>query len=656
MTRSILAIMSVSLALSVAILATLVARLWRAQRRLRDGERLADAAVRLARGEVDTQVPAAPPPLARLAMALQAMARSLQERDREAEALLAVAQVAPIHDLDALLAAVRVAIAPVVDARVLAMVAVDGEAVVGLANSSGLAPGPVSYPRAASAAEAALVRGEAIVRTPAAHGPCPEDALARLVGAAAYAVVPLRGAGGGGDAALIVDVAAPGLTSEQLRFVATLGHKLAARTEGMRLNAELAERNRALEQALRAKSDFLTMMSHELRTPLNAILGFAEVFLGGDAGALSPSQQRYARNIQDGGRHLLRLINDLLDLSKIEAGRLEVVRESCPPRQLIDETLATLQPLAAGKDVTLVAPTSTAPAPNVIADELRLRQVLINLLFNAVKFTPPGRRAGIELTPSVDGRTLRLTVWDEGAGIAIGDVDRLFRPFEQLANARSQAEPGSGLGLALTKQLVELMGGRVSVDGGLGRGARFSIDLPSGAPPLSASARQRLPGPRQALIVDDDAVARELLELGLSAHGFRCHAVADGAAALAQARTLQPSLIVLDVFLRGADGWELLRSLRADPRTTGIPVVMATVSADRRTSFDLGAVDHLVKPVSADALAQALVRAGLGEPQSTRSTAPAVSTQSTANGSTGSTRASGSTVSTDTPAPAAGSS
>jgi CheY-like chemotaxis protein/nitrogen-specific signal transduction histidine kinase len=432
------------------------------------------------------------------------------------------------------------------------------------------------------------------------------------------------------------------LTGAQLRFLSTLGQKLAARVEGLRLNAELAERNRALEAAARAKSDFLTMMSHELRTPLNAILGFADVFLGGDAGALSPAQQRYARNIQDGGRHLLRLINDLLDLSKIEAGRLEVLRESCLPGQLVEETLAQLQPLAAGKEVLLVAPVTAAPLPNVVADELRLRQVLINLVFNAVKFTPPGRRAGIDLTPSVDGRTLRITVWDEGAGIAADEVDRLFRPFEQLANARRQSEPGTGLGLALTKQLVELMGGHVSVDGGAGRGARFSIDLPAGAPQLSPSARLRVSGPRTALIVDDDAVARELLELRLSAHGFRCHSVASGVEGLAQARALRPMLIVLDVFLADSDGWELLRSLRAAPETAAIPVVMATVSAERRTSFSLGAVDHLVKPVSAEALAQALVRAGL----STESTAAPASTMSTETDSTKSTTAIQSTMST----------
>jgi signal transduction histidine kinase len=239
---------------------------------------------------------------------------------------------------------------------------------------------------------------------------------------------------------------------------------------------ELAASNGELAEASRAKSDFLAMMSHELRTPLNAIMGFSDLLSDERRGPLNADQRRFTQNVRDSARHLLTLINDLLDLSKIEANHLEVTLEPCALRMLAAETIVTVQQIAASKNIVLSL--ADAEPAAVRADAVRVRQVLFNLLSNAIKFTPSGGTVSVSFTPAPDERCLRTSVRDTGAGIGPEDLERLFQPFTQLANAKLQPRSGTGLGLSLTRRLVELMGGRTGVESALGHGSHFFFDLP----------------------------------------------------------------------------------------------------------------------------------------------------------------------------------
>jgi PAS domain S-box-containing protein len=383
-----------------------------------------------------------------------------------------------------------------------------------------------------------------------------------------------------------------------------------AEEERVRLTELLSQQNQQLLHASRAKSDFLAMMSHELRTPLNSIIGFSEVLVDGKFGAVSERQSRYLNNILSSGRHLLRLINDLLDLSKIEAGKLEVARQPCALRSLALEAVGTLQPLADAKQITLSADAPDAPPlPAILTDPVRCKQSFYNFLSNAIKFTPRGGRVTVTCALSGDGSRIRCSVSDSGPGIGPEDLERLWKPFAQLEREKV-AVTGTGLGLALTQQLVELMGGSVGVDSQLGHGSTFFFELPvqpvQESEPASAMVRES--GAPLALIVDDDSGARELLELALRNDGFETQTSSTGEGALVLARRQRPAVILLDVFLPGIDGWEVLRLLRSDPETAGIPVVMATISSDRQKAFGLGAIEHLIKPVERRTLLEALRR------------------------------------------------
>jgi len=373
------------------------------------------------------------------------------------------------------------------------------------------------------------------------------------------------------------------------------------------LNRLLTERNAELMRVSRAKSDFLAMMSHELRTPLNSIIGFSEVLIDGKFGVLNDKQSRYLSNVHQSGRHLLGLINDLLDLSRIEAGRLEIVRQPQSPRGVAQEAIVTLQPLAAARRLRV----TLEPIDDglvVSADGMRLKQVLYNLLSNAIKFTRSDGEVRIRCVRSPRAGFIRISVIDEGPGIADTDVTKLFTPFQQLAEGAGLG--GTGLGLALTKQLVEAMGGRVGVESTIGKGSTFFFDLPQSSETI-APAVCDVAGDREAplaLVVDDEAAARELLLLTLQENGYRTITATSGDEAIALARKHRPDVITLDVFLPSIDGWDVLRLLKANPETMEIPVVMVTISSERARAFTLGAVEHLVKPVAREELLEALAR------------------------------------------------
>jgi len=425
--------------------------------------------------------------------------------------------------------------------------------------------------------------------------------------------------------------------------------QLSAQLEGA--NLALAEQNRQLEEASRLKSEFLSNMSHELRTPLNAVIGFSEVMKDGLAGTLTPQQGGYVGHIFQSGQHLLALINDILDLSKIEAGKVEVEIEKVDLRSLLDDTVALLADKASTTRVRLRLEPGV-PAGAFLADKRRLRQIVLNLLSNAIKFTPsdgevtvharlvdrdaaassmPGFGLGVRM-PLPDNEYqcfVELSVADTGIGIEPEAARRLFMPFTQIASQLTKRVEGTGLGLAMVRRLAELHGGTVAVTSQAGHGSCFTVWLPWRAAqadtPDEMPAVEELPttaathavaavpsgSRRLALVVEDDDEAAALMGLQLQAEGFDVRTVTSAEAALALSGTLRPDLITVDILLPGMDGWDFIARLRDLPAWADVPVVVVSVMADHRRGFSLGASLVLQKPVSRQALARGLNRIGL---------------------------------------------
>jgi signal transduction histidine kinase/DNA-binding response OmpR family regulator len=381
--------------------------------------------------------------------------------------------------------------------------------------------------------------------------------------------------------------------------------------DNARLFQELEETNRRLAAASRHKSQFLANMSHELRTPLNSIIGFSEVLLDESWGELSANERReFLGNILSSGRHLLRLINDILDLSKIEAGRVELKPEVFVVDEVIDGVLNTIRPLAAQKQIGLevsIAPTLTT----LVADTGKVKQILYNLLSNAIKFTPDSGRAG--LRASRDHQEACVAVWDTGIGIKREDQERIFEEFQQVETTTARQYEGTGLGLALAKRFVELHGGKIWVDSEPGKGSTFTFTLPlveQPMAPLEERAAADDAGRPLILMVEDDPKTQELLRFCLSREGFRVEEASDGEEALRKARTLHPFLITLDILLPSKDGWEVLRELKEDPLSRDIPVIIVSIVDDPGRGFSLGAADYILKPFDRDDLLRRLRRYG----------------------------------------------
>ena len=362
-----------------------------------------------------------------------------------------------------------------------------------------------------------------------------------------------------------------------------------------------------LQAASAAKSDFLAAMSHELRTPLNAIIGFSELLTEEDgADEASATVKSYAEHIHGSGLHLLELVNDVLDLARVEAGRLDLKPIQFPLHDLVRQTVATMQPLADQKQLRLVL---DLPDVSIEADASRIRQVVLNLLSNAVKFTGTGGeiRVGLELGPRDD---VLLTVADTGHGIPPADIDRIFEAFHQAdAGDMKVRHEGTGLGLALTRQLVEAHDGSIGVTSELGVGSTFTVRLPRRRPIELTEAPPALPeGKPSVLVIEDDPAAQELLRVHLEGAGYAVAATASGRQALAWLTRMRPDAMILDIMLPDLDGWEILQRLKADPATRSVPVMVVSIVDDRQLGLALGAVDYLVKPVSRELLLEALGR------------------------------------------------
>jgi signal transduction histidine kinase/DNA-binding response OmpR family regulator len=378
-------------------------------------------------------------------------------------------------------------------------------------------------------------------------------------------------------------------------------------------DAELTVAKEVAEQANRTKSTFLANMSHELRTPLNAIIGYSEMLEEEALERELPDFGSDLSKIQAAGKHLLALINDVLDLSKIEAGKMELFLEDFDVRALVQDVEATIRPLVE-KNQNLLEVNCPADIGTIHADLTRVRQVLFNLLSNAAKFTQHGR-VGLEVLPlRLAGRDwIEFAVADTGIGLTPEQQRRLFQSFSQADPSTSRKYGGTGLGLVISRRFAQMMGGDIQLQSEFGRGSVFTARLPrvSGAARPAPSQAEAAKHPAFAplvLVADDDKATRELISRGLQKEGFRVLAASSGEDAIRLAREKRPDAISLDVLMPGMDGWTVLRALKGDPLTSSIPVVMVSMLDDRDIGYALGAADYLTKPFDREKLVLALRR------------------------------------------------
>ncbi|MFP4440525.1 MAG: ATP-binding protein [Chloroflexaceae bacterium] len=381
-----------------------------------------------------------------------------------------------------------------------------------------------------------------------------------------------------------------------------------------------------LEHALRLKDEFLATMSHELRTPLNVVLGMTEVLQSALYGTLTDKQYSVMATIESSGRHLLAMINDILDLSKIEAGKETLTIKPVAIVPLCRSSVEFVQQEAGRKRITFVQ--SIDPGVTTMpADERRLRQILLNLLNNAVKFTPEGGQVGLEVTTDEQQQSIVFTVWDTGIGIAPEHMQRIFQPFVQIDSGLSRQHGGTGLGLALVARLVELHGGDIAVTSNIECGSRFMVTLPRQPvhalpappepPPVSAppSAPQMpelingdAPSDRPTLLlVEDHGEMATVLQEYLTSRGYHVSVARTGREALAQMQAVSPALILMDVHLPEMDGLEVIQRLRANPEWTNLPIIALTALAmpgDQERCLSAGANDYISKPVRLETLRQ----------------------------------------------------
>jgi len=359
----------------------------------------------------------------------------------------------------------------------------------------------------------------------------------------------------------------------------------------------------------RMKSQFLANMSHELRTPLNSIIGFSRVILKGIDGPINEIQEQDLTAIYNSGQHLLNLINDVLDLSKIEAGKMELSFADLDLNDLVRSVMATASGLVKDKPITL---SYSIPdnLPVLYADSTRIRQVLLNLLSNAAKFTEQGAieiKAALSNSPTGELEVV-VTVSDTGPGIAEEDRQKLFQPFSQVDDSPTRKTGGTGLGLSICRSLIEMHHGRIGLlSSEVGQGSTFYFTLPISNPQL-----EDIPSPENAsqsiLCIDDDLQVIKLYERYLKSAGYQVVPVTDPRRAVEFARAVKPSAITLDVMMPDIDGWQILQDLKNDPETRSIPIVMCTILEQEEKGFMLGAAEYLVKPFLQEDLHQAIDR------------------------------------------------
>jgi signal transduction histidine kinase/ActR/RegA family two-component response regulator len=377
------------------------------------------------------------------------------------------------------------------------------------------------------------------------------------------------------------------------------------------LNAQLfralQERSTELEVASRHKSEFLASMSHELRTPLNAVMGFSEVLLERMFGEINEKQEDYLRDIHASGRHLLELLNEILDLSKVEAGQMELEFTSVQVPVVLEYAASMLRERAAAHSIELQVEVGDR-VDEVEVDELRFKQVVLNLVSNAVKFTPDGGSVVIRAR-QVDSE-LHVSVSDTGIGVPPADRERIFESFQQGGRGASREE-GTGLGLTLSRRIVELLGGRMWLESEVGQGSTFGFSVPVRHDAGEQPGVGERSGSTSIVVIEDNRPSSDLLTAYLSGASLHVATARDGESGLEAVRRERPAAVLLDIRLPGIDGWTVLRALKSDPGTADIPVIVISIVDERSRGTALGAAGYLVKPVSRDELLAALAAVGV---------------------------------------------
>ncbi|HET7261595.1 MAG TPA: GAF domain-containing protein, partial [Casimicrobiaceae bacterium] len=424
-------------------------------------------------------------------------------------------------------------------------------------------------------------------------------------------------------------------SESDVRLVTTLASGMSVALESARLFAETQEARTVAEHANRAKSTFLANMSHELRTPLNAIIGFTRIVRRKAEGALPEKQTDNLDKVLTSAEHLLSLINTVLDIAKIEAGRMDVTASDFDPVQLADQCVTTAAPLL--KPGVTLAKAYASGLARVHSDQEKIKQIILNLLGNAAKFT---HRGTITVGAATAGDRLTVTVTDTGIGMTPEAIGRIFEEFQQADTSTTRKYGGTGLGLSISRSLARLLGGDITVTSEVDRGSTFTLTVPlryseraevvaaSVAAAAAVTTTVEAPAPRvdagasepAAITADDRAAAPlvlaiddnpndiEILKENLAEAGFRVVGAQGGEEGIARAKALHPKAITLDVMMPQKDGWEVLYDLKADPATREIPVVMLTIVDKKALGFALGAADYLMKPFDAEAVIAALKR------------------------------------------------
>jgi PAS domain S-box-containing protein len=403
-------------------------------------------------------------------------------------------------------------------------------------------------------------------------------------------------------------------------------------TKRVRGEERLSRANAELARASRMKDQFLAGISHELRTPLNSILGLSEALTEGIYGEMNDRQISAIGRVEEGGRHLLALINDILDIAKFEAGEVSVEMQLVGVRQLCESSLSFVREQASKRSIAV----NWSVDENIdffFADERRIKQILINLLSNSAKFTEEGGAIEHEVTADANRTSIQFRVRDNGIGISEENLDQLFKPFRQIDSTLARAYNGAGLGLSLVKHMSELHGGSVSVESRLGEGSSFIVSIPwrtrfeevrehdtNEHPALNSTTLKRK---RSALVIEDCAESAEQISRYLEESEYEVSVVETGELALLAAVRDVPDLIILDILLPGISGWTVLERLRKNQRTSSVPVVIVSVVDERENSKKCGADGYIVKPIGREIFFDGLERSGVALETRSRPTAVA---------------------------------
>jgi signal transduction histidine kinase/DNA-binding response OmpR family regulator len=437
-------------------------------------------------------------------------------------------------------------------------------------------------------------------------------------------------------------------SEDDVTVLQTLADQITVALENAR-SFEVAQRAVVeIQEADRLKSEFLANMSHELRTPLNSIIGFSRVILKGIDGPITDLQQQDLEAIHHSGQHLLDMINNILDLSKIEAGKMELSIEEIEISDVIESVISTTRGLVKEQPIQLLENVPDK-LPPVLADRTRIRQIMLNLLQNATKFTDEGSiTVGVETTEDADTSKpfIKISVTDTGIGIAAENQENLFERFSQVDSSLTRKVGGTGLGLSISKHLVEMQGGTIGLTSELGKGSTFWFTVPvaTGAPVIEAieettptdveavqdetapsepeeepnvdkafESEQAMLNPKVIVSIDDDAKVISLYQRYLSPHGYQVRPLTDPTKAIDQIRDIKPYAITLDIMMPNKDGWQVIQEIKSDPELSEIPIIICSITENREKAYQLGAVDYLVKPILEDELVAAVKNLSLSK-------------------------------------------